>query len=473
MLRSFVNSLSYPIKQGAKYIYGAIPPRFRYGKAFWDTYNFLQESQWWSKEKLEEYQMKQLKKLLQHAYENVPYYRRIFDERGLKPKDIQDFDDLKKLPYLTKKDVKNNFNDLVAKNFSKPMFRYVSTSGSTGIPLQFYEENKVTNAREMAFHWRMRGWIGYRFTDKCAVLRGNVVKRFERNKRAWWEYTPVDNLLILSVYEMIEENLFKYVKKLNEFQPEFIQAYPSGITILARFIKEHDIELIYPIKAILCGSETLYSSQREMIEETFKCRVFSWYGHTEQNVLAGECEKSTYYHIFPEYGVTELIRSDGSPANLEGGAGEIVGTGFNNYVMPFIRYKTGDLAVYTPRKCSCGRNYKLIEKVEGRLQEFIVAKDGHLIPLGDMQIFFVFDNVKQFQFYQDKEGEVVFKIVKEDTYNEEDTSYILKNLYDRIGSSVKVYIEFVDKIPRTSGGKYRFLTQKLPINFGGVEKQNE
>jgi len=467
VLRSFVNSLPYSIKQGAKYIYGAIPPRFRYSKVFWDTYNFLQESQWWSKTKLEEYQMKELNKLLYHAYENVPYYRKIFDERGLKPKDIQDFNDLQLLPYLTKEDVRNNFNDLMAKNLPKSMFQYVSTSGSTGIPLQFYEEKGVTGAREIAFHWRMRGWIGYSFTDKCAVLRGNVVKKSERNKRAWWEYNSVDKLVILSLYDMTEENLFKYVKKLNEFQPKFIQAYPSGITILARFMREHDIDLIYPIKAILCGSENLYSSQREMLEETFKCRVFSWYGHTEKAVLAGECEKSTYYHIFPEYGVTELIRSDGSPVNHEGGVGEIVGTGFNNYAIPFIRYKTGDLAVYAQRKCSCGRNYQLIEKVEGRLQEFIVAKDGHLISLGDMQIFFVFDNVKQFQFYQVKEGEVVFKIVKKDTYTEEDTSHILRSLYDRIGGSVKVYIEFVDKIPRTDSGKYRFLIQKLSVNFEG------
>lgn len=112
-----------------------------------------------------------------------------------------------------------------------------------------------------------------------------------------------------------------------------------------------------------------------------------------------------------------------------------------------------------------------MEKIEGRLQEIIVIKTGKYISMTAINMHSnVFDNIKQFQFYQDKEGEVVFKIVKKDTYTEEDTSYILKNLYDRIGGSVKVYIEFVDKIPRTSGGKYRFLIQKLPINFGGVEK---
>jgi phenylacetate-CoA ligase len=137
MLKSFVNSLPYPVKQGAKYIYGAIPPRFRYGKAFWDTYNFLQESQWWSREQLEKYQMQQLEKLLKHAYENVPYYRRVFDERGLKPKDIQNFDDLRKLPYLTKDTFKQHFHELIAKNVKLKNLPISHASGTTGKPLQF------------------------------------------------------------------------------------------------------------------------------------------------------------------------------------------------------------------------------------------------------------------------------------------------------------------------------------------------
>jgi len=113
-IKAIVKKLPYPIEQGLKYVYGSIPYRFRYGKVFWDTYNFLQESQWWSREKLEEYQMQQLELLLRHAYENVPYYRRVFNERGLKPKDIQNFDDFKKLPYLTKEIVKKNYEELIA-----------------------------------------------------------------------------------------------------------------------------------------------------------------------------------------------------------------------------------------------------------------------------------------------------------------------------------------------------------------------
>ena len=98
--KDLVKNLPYPLKQSLKYVYGAIPHPIRYGKVFRDTYAFLEQSQWWSKEQLEEYQLQQLSKLLHHAYENVPYYRRIFDERDLKPKDIQDFRDLQMLSYL-------------------------------------------------------------------------------------------------------------------------------------------------------------------------------------------------------------------------------------------------------------------------------------------------------------------------------------------------------------------------------------
>ena len=118
-IRNLAKKLPYPIQQSLKHIYGTIPLPIRHGKVFRDTYKFLQESQWWSREKLEEYQMQQLAKLLTHSYENVPYYRRMFEERGLRPENIQDFDDLRKLPYLTKDIIRENLSDLLAQNYSK------------------------------------------------------------------------------------------------------------------------------------------------------------------------------------------------------------------------------------------------------------------------------------------------------------------------------------------------------------------
>jgi len=461
-------NLPHPIKQGLKYIYGAIPSRIRYGKVFWDTYNFLQESQWWSREKLEEYQMQQLEKLLKHAYENVPYYRRVFDERGLKPKDIQDFDDLKKLPYLTKGIVRENLNNLIARNIPKRDIEYVTTGGTSGKPLGFYIE-KRTNLIRMAFEWREWNWMGYKFGDKCVVLRGNVVKRKENGKPAWWECDVENNYLILSTYDMTEENLPRYIKKIEEFKPKVIRGYPSALDILARFIKENDLEINVKgnIKAISTSSENLYLAQREMIEKVFKCPIFDKYGNCEQVTILGECEKHEGYHDFMEYSYMEILDKEGKPVTEEGQIGEIVSTGFTNYAVPFIRYKTEDLVEYTTHKCSCGRELPLVKKIEGRLQEFIVAKDGALIALGPA-IFGIHDaewtKVKQIQFLQEIAGELAIQVVKNPSCSgEEIKKYVLKLFKVSFKGRIELNINFVDRIPLTKRGKYRFLVQKLPI----------
>ena len=442
-----------------------------YIKTFYHTYTFLQKSQWWSRAKLEEYQMQQLSKLLHHAYENVPYYRKVFDERGLRPKDVQDFSDLQKLPSLTKEIIRDNFNDLKATNYPQEKLEYVTTGGSTGVPLGLYYERGVSRAQEWAFMKTQWDRVGYRFRDKCVVLRDYVVK--SANKGKFWESALFGRWLILSSYHMTDETLPKYIDKIRKFKPKFIQAYPSAITILARFMRENDVKPFPTVKAILCSSENLYSWQRDLLEEVFQCRVYSWYGHTERAVLAGECEKSIYYHVFPEYGFVELIGKDGKPVTNQDEIGEIVATGLNNLFMPLIRYRTADLGIYAGYGCECGRNYPLLNRVEGRLQEFIVANDGSLISLGAI-IGGIHEaewtKVKQTQFLQEIPGELVIKVVKDPSYsNAEVEAYVLRLFKARLEGRCKLSVKFVDHIPRTRRGKYRFLIQELPIKFGHYE----
>jgi len=441
-----------------------------YIKAFWRTYRFLKRSQYWDKSRLEEYQLMRLRHLLEHAYKNVPYYKKVFNELGLKPKDIQDFKDMQKLPFLTKDIVRKKLNELKAKNYDPKKFEYVTTGGSTGKPLGFYYERGVCRAIEWAFIKTLWDRVGYHFTDKCVVLRGNVVKSAEKGK--YWEYSLFGRWLILSSFHMTNKNLPKYIEIIRKFKPRFIQAYPSAITILARYMKENSIPPFSSVKAILCGSESLYPWQRKLLEEVFQCRVFSWYGHSEMCVLAGECEKSTYYHIFPEYGIVELIGKDGRLINRAGEIGEIVATGFNNYTCPFIRYHTGDLATLSNVKCKCGRNYPLLTRIEGRVQEFIVASDGSLIPLGPV-IFGIHEvewtKVKEIQFLQETPGELIIRVVKSPSYSDEEVeAYILKLFRTRLGGMFKLSVVFVDHIPRTLRGKYRYLIQKLSLSDMGL-----
>jgi Coenzyme F390 synthetase len=226
------------------------------------------------------------------------------------------------------------------------------------------------------------------------------------------------------------------------------------------------LNLFSNLKCILCGSENLYKWQRELIENVLHCRVFSWYGHSEKAVLAGECEKSNFYHIFPEYGIVEFIDKNDNPAK-ENELAEIVATGFINPAFPLIRYKTKDLGTFSTSKCACGRNYPFIKHVEGRLQEFIVSSKGRYISMVAINMHSdVFDNVKQFQFYQEKAGEVYFNIIKKPTFSQIDNWKIEKELSKKLGDDVSLKIRFVDKIPRTPSGKHRFLIQKLNLKFG-------
>ena len=431
------------------------------------TYTLLRQSRGWSREELAAYQAEVLSRLLDHAYENVPYYRRVFDDRGLVPADIRTPDDLTLLPFLTREDLQKNLADLKARNYPESAFEYVTTGGSTGIPVGFYYERGASRAKEWAFMKTQWDRVGYRFTDRCVVLRGYIVGSARDD--VYWKKALLGRWLVMSSHHMTEETLPAYIDRIRRFRPRFIQAYPSTAVVLARYMREHEIEAFPTVQAVLCGSENLYPWQRSLLAGAFGCRVFSWYGNSEQTVLAGECEESAHYHIFPEYGVVELIGRDGRPVERPGEAGEVVATNLTNFVCPLIRYRTMDVAVATDERCSCGRQYPLLERVEGRLQEFIVTRSGHLISVTPINYESgAFERIRQFQMCQEEMGELIMRIVRKPTYTDEDTRQLIHELRWQLGDEVNVHIRFVDEIPRTRGGKFRYLIQKLPIEIGDL-----
>jgi len=457
ILEKFLKFLKAPLKR----IYSLIPEKIRYSKTFWDTYNFLNESQWWSSEKIEEYQFNKLSALLEHSYENIPYYRKIFDQRSIKPQNIRNFEDLKKIPFLTKEIIRNNLNDLVARNFRKSQLYYCTTGGSTGIPLGIYHEKYVTADIEWAYMLMQWSRVGFKVGDRSVILRGTAVGSVERQNL--WEYNPTIKSLILSPYHLSECSIVKYLNKIREFEPDYFQAYPSLITILARFMKANGISPFKSIKAILCGSEHLYQWQRKLLEDAFGCRVYSWYGHSEQVVLAGECEVSNYYHIFPEYGIIEPIEKN-EINHAEGNLHEMVSTGLNNYVCPLIRYRTMDLAEFSDLKCECGRNHKLIKKIEGRMQELVITKNDIIVSLTSLifaQHFNAFSKIREMQLIQEKKGEIIVKISKINNYDSSDEKEIFDKLSQAVNNGLDIFFEYVDCIPRAPNGKYKFLIQKL------------
>jgi len=441
-------------------LYSILPMSIRYGKTFKITLEFLNKSQWWSREQFENWQLEQLKKLIRHAYENVPYYKHTFDQNRITPEDIKTLEDFRKISFVTRENIKKNLNDFVAINYKNKIIPF-TTGGSTGEPLKIYWEKGRTRPLEKAFMWRQWNWVNFNIGDKTAVLRGFLIKK------SWWYYDPIDKALVLSAYHLKGENIPHYIQKLREFQPVSIQAYPSVLTILAKYMKNKNTSPINSIKVILCGSENLFPYQRKLFEEVFQCRVFSWYGQGENVCLAANCEFSNNYHIFSEYGFTELIDEEGNPVEEEDERGEIVSTGFNNYALPLIRYRTGDIGVMTKDQCNCRRCYSLLKRIDGRKQDYIVTSDGRLISATALifgQHFDAFSRIERMQLVQVQKGDVTVKIVKYPDYARKDEEEIRAKMIDCVGSNLRINFSYVEQFHLTRRGKHIFVIQKLPID---------
>jgi phenylacetate-CoA ligase len=236
---------------------------------------------------------------------------------------------------------------------------------------------------------------------------------------------------------------------------------------LASLMEQAGLRLGQNPKAVFCGSEKLFLYQRELIERVFSCRVYSWYGHSECLVLGGECEHSHFLHIYPQYGYTELF-----PTGTKDSQGkdiyEIVATGFNNDIMPLIRYRTGDFAVLADdQKCHCGRNYLLLDEVIGREQEFIVDVQGDLISATSLifgQHFFVFSGLDGLYLQQNVPGKLTIFMKKNAGFVDDDLMKMKSQIEHLVGNRFSVNYDFTDELPKSKMGKARLVQQQLDIS---------
>jgi phenylacetate-CoA ligase len=386
----------------------------------------------------------------------------------MRAEDVTGPKDLAALPLLTKEIVTQRLPELLAGNIGPSRRVRRATGGSSGTPLAFYVEGGRTDPLERAFIGRAWGWMGVRFEDRAVVLKGLVVAaRDLRAGRYWQTYYPERNWTFFSSHHMSEQTLPLYARRFRELKPAFIQSLPTALDMLARYWIREGLPPLAGLKMLHVASETLRPDQRARFEQAFGARVFSTYGQSECSVLAGECEQNTAYHVFPEYGVTEIVRPDGTPA-APGELGEVVGTGFNNYVLPLIRYRTGDLAAWSPGRCACGRAFPLLERLEGRGQDVAVARDGHVIPFNAL-VFGVhlpeYGKIKEMQGRQTTPGEITLAVVPYPDYTDEVGRVIAARLEDAADGGLRFQVEVVAEIERTPSGKFKSLEQQLPADW--------
>lgn len=406
----------------------------------------LLESQFWPLSVIREFQWNKLQMLVRHASVNVPYYRTLFGQLGLVPEDIVTLDDFARLPVLTKLDIQGSFNQLISEGIDCSGLELNSTGGSTGVPLNFYQDENYLQWADAA---RIRAWYympGGRESDVEAVLWGAVRDIGQRVTLKKMLYNLLrEGALLLNTFDLDDQTLRTYLRHFNLVRPRLLRGYASSLYYVACFIEKNGLKIHKPM-AVISSTEVLHKRMRDVIERVFGCKVFDSYGCREISQIATECETHNGLHIVFENQYVELDGND------------IIVTNLNNYLMPFIRYKVGDLAsAIDNTPCSCGRHSPRIVSLMGRDNDNIELPNGKVINGEFFEfLFFGMPSVIQYQVvYHKKSERLVIKLhVRDNTINAGDV--VINTMQDKFGFS-GVDIEYGDVFDRTPTGKLRFV----------------
>jgi len=432
------------------------------GRRFRAWRRFVREAQWWSTEQYRHYQFERLKEVLTIAYERTPFYRERFRQVGFEPGDFKDLDDLSRLPTIDKETVRQNLQAMMTVPSKNLSVDYTTTSGTGGTPLCFYMDSSrhAVEFAHLATSWER---VGYRPGDSMAVFRGKPIPL--NRSGMYYEYDPLLRHHRYSTFHMTPEQMERYVRHMYAVSPKFMHAYPSAAYTLAKFMFHRSLRFPPSVKAVLLESEPDYPSQKEFIEREFSIRVFSSYGHTEKLVLAAHCEDSSFYHVWPTYGYCEILDEQGAHVSV-GHRGEIVGTGFINQVVPFVRYRTDDYATVVGQGCpKCGRKHLLLDEIRGhRTQEFLVTRDKRaIIPWTALNMHDdTFDGIIRFQFVQDTPGRVELRMVPADGPQKYDLERVRRHLKTKLNGMLDVTLTICDEIPPNKSGKKPIVVQRVP-----------
>jgi phenylacetate-CoA ligase len=418
----------------------------------------LEKNQWLPQGEIEEIQWRRLTQYLQQVTTHVPYYRELFEREGLRVENIHNPTDFQRIPLLTKDDIRAAKDRIVTKD---PMRRGVpsNTGGSTGEPLYFYTDVSAGPLRR-ANALRGLRWAGIDIGDRQAVIWGFHLDRPFRERFAAAVKDYFNNMRYFSSFDMSEEAMERYARSMTSFGPDLILGYPSAVSRFAEFCKARRMTKIKP-RAAMSSGEKLYPHQAELMREVFGAPVFDRYGSNEFANLAHECDRHDGLHVFSDVAFVEVIHESGRPA-VSGEIGEIVVTDLSNLYMPFLRYRTGDLAVPTLRTCACGRGLPLLDRIEGRTFDAVVTPDGKSAG----GFFWTYlsravPGIEQFQIEQRDRSGVLFRIVPGPEWKEAHKQELERKIKENMGPTFGVTFDVVREIPLSPSGKFRFISSKL------------
>lgn len=411
---------------------------------------------------IEAYQFRELKRLIDFAWEHIPFYHRHWEQHGFTPEKFQQLQDLSLIPCIDKEIVRVHYKEMVPRGYNRNRLNQVTSGGTTGLPLSFYINQAIAHGRELV-HQPWTYWNVCRYKlgiDKVVILRGARIDEDLVRKGIYWRRSSGyrGRGLLLSSFHLTEATYEAYVQQIRKESPKFIVAYPSSLTVLCSLMKKHNESPFRGLKGVICSSEMVYDWQRQLAREVLGVKIYSFYGHSEKSVSA--IPDSQHRMLFePSYGYVEFLDEDCKPVNTVGEIAQVVSTGFQNYYMPFIRYQTADYV----RVDTCppiGFTH-VAKEIIGRAQDFVYDRDGNRLPFTcSDEVFWNVDGVVAYQYLQHEYGKLLIHLEVNSAFETESMQYIQAEA-EQLFSNCEVKVSLVDGIERTTSGKFRYFVQAI------------
>jgi len=442
------------LQNAACWYYGRKEARVRFGPAFDRRLQELVDSEKWSAGEIEAYQNEKLRALIRHAYENVPYYRERWQSLKISPEDIRTREDLPKLPVLTKEEIRQNTDRFVSQKTPRRELLSRHTSGTTGKGLHFYMTQQAV-AFQWAVWWRHRLRFGVAPGTWHANFTGQRVIPISQSAPPYWRWNRPMRQVLINMQSLTPAKIGSIVEMLNTQSLDFYSGYPSFIHMLVLNATDAGLRLTTPPRVIFTGAENMFDFQRRDIQAFTGAILTDHYGCTEACCNASRCPEFVYHEDF-EFGIMEGVEQSSGDATKT-----IVCTGFACDAFPFIRYEVGDTAVWQDGSgCRCGRSSRVLLRIEGRTDDYVVTPEGARIARLDY-LFKDALNVKEAQIVQDRPGEIAILLVRRSAYGTKDEMEIRRDIRSWLSPSLEVRFEYVQEIPRGPNGKFRAVLSRL------------
>lgn len=440
-------------------VYGSYWFQRRFGGVFHDELKKFKKRENYTSEQWRSFQTESLRKLLIHAFENVPFYYNKYKQHGYTLSDFEKFEleDLKKLPFLEKEELRKYGDSLLlARNMDKKG-AFFSSSGSTGTPTKIYYSRTFHQTWSAAIEARVRNWAGLTYQNSRGMIGGRRVVKHATSPPPYYRYNIFEKQVYFSAYHISKNTAANYLQGIKKYKLDYMTGYAMSNYFLARFFDELKLE-VPPLQAVITSSEKLTPEMRHTLKKTYNCDVFDSYSGVEACGLISENQQGELL-ISPDVGIMEVLDENGNEAD-PGQAGEVVSTGLLNFDQPLIRYRIGDRVQLSPQRVSIsGMEMPVVQQIDGRVEDVVVGKDGRQM-VRFHGLYLDIPGLVAAQIVQNSIDEIVFNLVVDPDFSKKSEKIIENRLFSQLGE-VNVNFNYLQDIPRNRNGKFQAVVSKL------------